>query len=108
MSQLDETSVSQDDEYGDVHGASSNRHDLHEQIQELNRKHMETMAAIANLSREPTRSYVYIPRERHIQPFSRELYKDGRDVDAFIEEVERVILARSQTTEDQLDFVLSL
>lgn len=34
--------------------------------------------------------------------------KDGRYVDEFIEEVERVMHARSQTMEDQLDFVLSL
>lgn len=66
------------------------------------------MAAIANLSREPTRSYIYVPRERHIQPFNGDFNKDGRDVDKFIEEVVRVIPARSQTTEDQLDFVLSL
>lgn len=96
------------DEYGDERGASSGRHDMYEQIQELNRKHEETMAAIANLSREPTRSYIYVPRERHIQPFSGDLNKDGRYVDEFIEEVERVMHARSQTMEDQLDFVLSL
>ncbi len=108
MSQPDEAPVSQGDEYGDEHGASSNRRDMHEQIQELNRKHEETMAAITNLSREPTRSYIYVPRERHIQPFSGDFNKDGRDVDKFIEEVERVIPARSQAAEDQLDFVLSL
>ncbi len=108
MSQPDEAPVSQGDEYGDEHGASSNRRDMHKQIQELNRKHEETMAAITNLSREPTRSYIYVPRERHIQPFSGDFNKDGRDVDEFIEEVERVIPARSQAAEDQLDFVLSL
>ncbi len=32
MSQSDEAPVSQGDEYGDEHGASSNRRDMHEQI----------------------------------------------------------------------------
>lgn len=107
MSQSDEAPVLPGDEYDDAHGASGERLDMHTQIQELNRKHEETMAAIANLSREPTRSYIYVPRERHIQPFSCDFNKDGRYVDEFIEEVERVMHAR-QTAEDQLDFVLSL
>ncbi len=90
-----------------VQGAASTRGtgNVQEQIQELSRQHAEAMAAIANLSREPTRSYVYVPRERHIQPFSGDLGKDDRNVDEFIEEVERV---RNQTPENQADFVLSL
>ncbi|XP_026104542.1 uncharacterized protein LOC113076090 [Carassius auratus] len=93
-----------------IHGAASaeGAGNVQEQIQELSRKHAEAMAAIANLSRGPTRSYVYVPRERHIQPFSGDLSKDGRNVDEFIEEVERVLLVRNQIPEDQADFVLSL
>ncbi|XP_056587956.1 uncharacterized protein LOC130408444 [Triplophysa dalaica] len=93
-------------------GTSANvnpdEYDVHEQIQELSRKHAETVAAIAGLNREPSRSYIYVPRERHIQSFSGEFSKDGRNVDEFIEEVERVLLVRNQTPEDQADFVLSL
>ncbi len=81
---------------------------VQEKIQELSRQHAEAMAAIANLSREPTRSYLYVPRERHIQPFSGDLGKDNRNVDDFIEEVERVLLVRNQTSENQDDFVIFL
>ncbi len=92
-----------------VHGAASQRGtgNVQEQIQELSRQHAEAITAIANLSREPARSYVYVPRECHIQPFSGDLGKDDRNVDEFIE-VERVMLVRNQTPEDQADFVLSL
>lgn len=89
-------------------GGSQGMGDVQGQIQELSRKHAEAMAAIANLSREPTRSYIYVPRERHIQSFSGDFSKDSRNVDEFIEEVERVLLVRNQTPEDQTDFVLSL
>lgn len=51
---------------------------------------------------------MYVPREHHIQPFSGDLVKDGRNVDEFIEELEIVLLVRNQTPEDQADFVLSL
>lgn len=78
------------------------------QIKQLSHKHEETRSSVANLSREPSRSYIYIPRERQIQPFSGDLNKDGRNVNEFIEEVERVLLVRNQRTDDQLDFVLSL
>ncbi|XP_065132536.1 uncharacterized protein [Paramisgurnus dabryanus] len=98
--------MSQSDD--DAQGAESNMHDIQGQLRELSRKHEETRAAIANLSKEPSRSYIYVPRERQIQPFSGDLSKDGRNVDEFIEEVERVLLVRNQSTEDQLDFVLSL
>ncbi len=93
-----------------VQGAASARGtgNVQEQIQELRRQHAEAKAAIANLSREPTRSYVYVPRERHIQPFSGDLGKDDRNGDEFIEEVERVLLVRNQTPENQADVVLSL
>lgn len=108
MSQSDDDDASITHEHDDAQGAGSSMNDMQGQIKELSRKHEETRAAIANLSREPSRSYIYVPRERHIQPFSGDLNKDGRNVDEFIEEVERVLLVRNQTTEDQLDFVLSL
>lgn len=79
--------------------------DVQGQIQELSRKHAEAMATIAKLSRELTRSYVYVQRERHIQSFSADFIKDGRNVDEFIEEVERVLLVRNQLPEDQTDFI---
>ncbi len=65
-----------------VQGVASARGtgNVQEQIQELSRQHAEAMAAIANLSREPTRSYFYVPGERHIQPFSGDLGKDNRNV----------------------------
>ncbi len=44
----------------------------------------------------PTGSYVYVPRERHIEPFSGDIDKDGRSVDEFIEEV-KVLSARNQS-----------
>lgn len=55
-----------------------------------------------------TRSYIYLPRERHIPPFTGEFVKDGRSVDEFIEEVERVLRAREQSPAEQLDYVFSL
>ncbi len=93
-----------------VQGVASARGmgNVQEQIQELSRQHAEAMAAIANLSRETTRSYLYVPRERHIHPFSGDLGKDNRNVDEFIEEVERVLLVRNQTPENQADFVIFL
>lgn len=85
--------------------------DILAQISELKRKHQEamaTIASIADLGQEPQRSYVYIPRERHITPFSGDYEKDGRSVDDFIEEVERVLHARNQSANDKYDFVMSL
>lgn len=82
--------------------------DVQAQIQELNKKHKEAMATIARLNKGPPKSYVYVPRERHISPFSGDLVTDGRSVDDFIEEVERVLRTRNQSPDDQLDFVMSL
>lgn len=82
--------------------------DILAQISELKRKHQEAMATIAELGREPQRSYVYVPRERQITPFSGDYEKDGRTVDDFIEEVERVLQARNQSANDKYDFVMSL
>lgn len=83
-----------------IQGLSHDMNDVQGQIQKLNRKHVEAMAAIANLSREPTRSYIYVPRDRHIQSFSGDFRKDERTVDEFIEELERVLLVRNQTPEE--------
>ncbi|KAL6489612.1 hypothetical protein MHYP_G00033530 [Metynnis hypsauchen] len=66
------------------------------------------MTVISSLNTEPTRSYVYVPRERHISPFSGDIDKDGRSVEEFIEEVERVISARNQSAPEQFDFGMSL
>lgn len=66
------------------------------------------MTAISSLNTVPARSYVYVPRERHIAPFSGDIDKDGRSVDEFIEEVERVLSARNQSPPEQFDFVMSL
>ena len=94
---------------GAVGGVSADTMDaLRSQVQELSRKHDQAMATIAALGHEPRRSYVYVPRERTIQPFSGDIIKDGRSVDDFLEEVERVIRARDQNPADQVDFVLSL
>lgn len=82
--------------------------DVHQQISELAQKQQEVLAALSSLSSASTRSYVYVPRERHIPPFSGDIDKDGRSVDEFIEEVERVVSARNQSPLEQFDFVMSL
>lgn len=66
------------------------------------------MTAISSLNTVPTRSYVYVPRERHVAPFSGGIDKDGRSGDEFIEEVERILAARNQSVPEQFDFVMSL
>lgn len=93
----EQLSVNHDDEQVDVL----------QRISELARK-QEVMTVISSLNTEPTKSYVYVPRERHISPFSGDIDKDGRGVDEFVEEVERVISARNQSAPEQLDFVMSL
>ncbi|XP_051952855.1 uncharacterized protein LOC127622804 [Xyrauchen texanus] len=81
------------------------RANLTEQIRELQSKHDQAMAAISSLNQK---SYVYVPRERHILPYCGDMEKDGRSVDDFIEEVERVLRVRHQSDQDQYDFVMSL
>lgn len=96
---------------GAAHGGAEElpeNRDILEQISELKRKQNEAMAAIASLRQEPQRSYVYVPRERQITPFSGDYDKDGRLVDEFIEEVERVVHSRYQSANDGYDFVMSL
>lgn len=80
---------------------------LQSQILELGRRHDEVMSALANMTNVHTRSYVYIPRERQIVPFSGDPGKDCQNVDEFIEELGRVIRVRGLSTEDQVDFILS-
>lgn len=80
---------------------------LQSQILELGRRHDQVMSTLANMSNVSTRSYVYLPRERQIVPFSGDLSKDSQTVDEFIDEVERVIRVRGLNTDDQVDFILS-
>lgn len=85
-------------------GVEPEESDIQKQIGELNRKHAVAMATIDSLNRMPDRTYVYVPRERHII----DIEKDGRLVDDFIEETDCVLRARSQSPPEQCDFVLSL
>lgn len=59
------------------------------------------------MSNANTKSYVYIPCERQIVPFSGDCCKDNQTVDEFIDEIERVIRVRGLNSEDQVDFILS-
>lgn len=67
---------------------------LQSQIQELGRRHNQVMSTLAGLSTVNTRSYVYIPREKQIVPYSGDASKDCQTVDEFIEEIEQVIRVR--------------
>lgn len=80
---------------------------LQSQIQELGRRHDQVMSTLANMNNVNTRSYVYIPREKQIVPFSGDCSKDCQTIDEFIEELERVIRVRGLNTEDQVDFILT-
>lgn len=88
--------------------------EIQSQLQELARLREDLVRlndearAQRDTSCAPTRSYIYVPRERQVQIFCGEWEKDGRSVEEFIEEVERVIRTREQTTEEQCDFILSL
>ncbi len=53
---------------------------LQSQILELGRRHDQVMSTLANMSNVATRSYVYIPRDHQIVPFSGDYVKDGRRV----------------------------
>lgn len=75
---------------------------------ELTRLNDEARAQRASGNSAPTRSYIYVPRERQIQAFSGGGGTDGRSVEEFIEEVERVLRSREQTSEEQCDYILSL
>lgn len=80
---------------------------LQSQILELGQKHDQVLSVLSNMSNANTRSYVYIPRERQIVPFSGDCCKDNQTVDEFIDEIERVIRVRGLNSEDQVDFILS-
>ena len=79
--------------------------EIQNKLAELSMQHEQAMRA---MSSNVNKSYVYVPRERQITPFSGDPAKDGRSVEEFIEEVARVVRARGQNTGDQIDFVLSL
>lgn len=49
---------------------------LQSQILELGRRHDQVMSALSNMTNVHTRSYVYIPREKQIVPFSGDPSKD--------------------------------
>lgn len=91
-------------DYGDAGNPVSQ---LQSQILELGQKHDQVLSALSNMSNANTRSYVYIPRERQIVPFSGDCCKDNQTVDEFIDEIERVIRVRGLNSEDQVDFILS-
>ncbi len=80
---------------------------LQSQILELGQKHDQVLSALDNMSNACTRSYVYIPRERPIIPFSGDHCTDNQTVDEFIDEIERVIRVRGLNSADQVDFILS-
>lgn len=101
---------------GDVAGVNRGATaEMQSQIQEINRLRDEltrlqdeTRAQRANVNSVPPRSYIYVPRERQIQTFSGDCGTDRRSVEEFIEEVQRVLRSREQTTEEQCDYILSL
>ena len=53
------------------------------QIQKISNNHAQAMAAIVALGQGASCSYVYIPRERDIKPFTGEVTADG-SVEDFI------------------------
>lgn len=83
--ELDEQLPVNDD---DEPNSGNEQADVLQHISELARRQEEVMTVISSLNTEPTRSYGYVPRERHISPFSGSIDRDGRSVEEFIEEVE--------------------
>ena len=81
---------------------------LQTELSKLSEKHDQAMAQISTLSNASNRSFVYVPRERPIQPFSGDVVVDGRSVDEFIDEVERAIRARGLCRIEQVDFIFSI
>ncbi|XP_039518552.1 uncharacterized protein LOC120473022 [Pimephales promelas] len=82
--------------------------DIRLKLRELSQKHDEAMATLESLKGGCNKTFVYVPRERHISPFTGDIEKDGRTVDEFIDEVERALRARNMTPNDECDFVMSL
>lgn len=82
--------------------------ELQARLSELSNKHDQAMAKITALSSGTNRSYVYLPRERPVQPFSGDAAVDGRSVYEFLDEVHRAIRSRGLGDSDQVDFILSL
>lgn len=92
------------DTHGDVTAA------MQVQMQELTklRDELTRLSVDARARSAPTHSYIYVPRERQVQVFSGDCGQDGRSVEEFIEEVERVLRSREQSPEEQCDYILSL
>lgn len=82
--------------------------ELRAKLSELSNKHDQAMARITALSDGSSRSYVYLPRERPIQPFSGDATVDGRSLEEFIDEVQRGIRTRGLGNDDQVNFIFSL
>lgn len=79
--------------------------DIRLKLRELSQKHDEAMATLESLKGGFNKTYVYVPRERHISPFTGDVEKDGRTVDEFVDEVERALKARNLTPNDECDFM---
>ncbi|XP_051265460.1 uncharacterized protein LOC127368567 [Dicentrarchus labrax] len=84
--------------------------DIQVQMQELTRLRDELtrLSTEVRTQGRPTRSFIYVPRERQIPAFSGDCGKDGRSVEEFIDEVERVLRSRELTTDEKCDYILSL
>lgn len=82
--------------------------ELQAKLAALSDQHGQAMAQINALSSGANRSYVYLPRDRPVQPFSGDVLVDGRSIDEFIDEVQRAIRTRGLSDGDQVDFILSL
>ncbi|XP_067309558.1 uncharacterized protein [Pseudorasbora parva] len=82
--------------------------DIRLKLRELSQKHDNAMATLESLKGGLNKTYVYVPRERHISPFTGDSEKDGRTVDEFVEEVERALRARNFTPNDECDFIMAL
>lgn len=80
------------------------------QMQELTRMRDELtrLSAETRAQGAPSRFYIYVPRERQVQVFSGDGSQDGRSVEEFIDEVERVLRSREQSPEERSDYILSL
>ena len=74
----------------------------------LNLLYTDLTGTQARVQGGPTRSYIYVPSEHQIQAFNRECGKDGRSVEEFIDEVERVLRSRELKTDEKCDYILSL
>lgn len=88
----------------------SNAAEMQAQMQELPklRDELTGLSVEARARSAPTRSYVYVPREAQVQVFNGIRGPDGRSVEEFIDEVERVLRSQEQSSVEQQDCILSL